>query len=370
MDKVGTAIIGAGVIGLAVAERLSRRSGDLVVVEGHDSFGRETSSRNSEVIHAGLYYSGELWKTLLCLRGNPLLYELCAREGIACRRTGKIVVAADEHELADLERLHARARANGVPGVKLLSGSEITRLEPRLHAPLGLYSPDSGIIDSHGLMSWLERTAASRGAVFAYGCTVAGVARQNAGYRLVIRDADGQWLELEAQTVVNCAGLGAEHIAALAGIDTAQAGYRVHLCKGEYFNLSSRFRGAFRHLLYPVPRPLNLGAHVVLSLDGRLRIGPNAFFVEEVEYSVDPGHQEGCFREARKLIPDLTLEDLSPDMAGIRPKLYREGEPFRDFIIREESARGLPGFINLIGIESPGLTSCLAIAEEVEALVR
>jgi L-2-hydroxyglutarate oxidase LhgO len=218
-------------------------------------------------------------------------------------------------------------------------------------------------------MSWLERSAESRGAVFAYGCVVEGIDRQTGGYRLRIRDADGLPMQLEARTVINCAGLGAERIAQLAGIDTLEAGYRVHLCKGEYFSLSSRFRGAFRHLVYPLPRPLNLGAHIVLSLDDRLRIGPNAFFVDAVEYSVDPGHREDCFREASKILPGLTREDLTPDLSGIRPKLYREGESFRDFVIREEGDRGLPGLINLIGIESPGLTSCLTIAGEVEGLL-
>jgi L-2-hydroxyglutarate oxidase LhgO len=369
MDRVGVAVIGAGVVGLAVAERLSRSSGDLVVLERQDSFGRETSSRNSEVIHAGLYYGSQLWKTRLCVRGNPLLYELGAREGIACRRTGKIVVAAEPGEMPVLEELAAQALANGVQGVRLLEAREVAALEPRVRSAGGLFSPDSGIGDSHGLMAWLERPAGARGAVFAYGCTVKGLARAGGGYRLEILDADGKRMELAAELVVNCAGLGAERIAGLAGIDTAAAGYRVNLCKGEYFSLSSRFRGAFRHLIYPVPSPLNLGAHVVLSLGEGLRIGPNAFFVEEVEYSVDPGHREACFREAHKLLPGLTPDDLTPDMAGIRPKLYRDGESFRDFVIREEGDRGLPGFIDLIGIESPGLTSCLTIAEQVEGLL-
>jgi L-2-hydroxyglutarate oxidase LhgO len=370
MEKTGIVVIGAGVVGLAVAERLSRRSGDLVVVERHDGFGRETSSRNSEVIHAGLYYAAELLKTRLCVRGNPLLYELCLREGIACRRTGKIVAAADEGELPALERVRFQAEANGVRDVRLIDGAEVSRLEPQVRAAGGLFSPDSGIVDSHGLMAWLERTAEARGAVFAYGCEVEGVTRSGGGYVLEVRDADGGRLSLQAETVVNCAGLAADRIAGLAGIDPDAAGYRIHPCKGEYFSLSGRFRGAFRHLVYPVPLPLNLGAHVVLALDERLRIGPNAFFVSELEYSVDPGHREACFKEARKLLPGLAREDLTPDMAGIRPKLYWEGEPFRDFVIREESDRGLPGLIDLIGIESPGLTSCLTIAERVEALVR
>lgn len=370
MDSVGTVIIGAGVVGLAVAERLSRSSGDVVVVERHDGFGRETSSRNSEVIHAGLYYAAELLKTRLCVRGNPHLYELCAAQGIPHRRTGKIVAAAEEGELAILERLREQAAANGVQGVRLISGAEVSRLEPEVAAAGGLFSPDSGIVDSHALMSFLEQTARSRGTVFAYGCAVESLARRGDGFLLEIRDADGQKIDLTAGIVVNCAGLASDRVAELAGIDPEAAGYRIHPCKGEYFSLPGRFRGLFKHLVYPVPSPINLGAHVVLSLDGGVRLGPNAFFVSELEYGVDPGHRDAFHAEASKFLPGLQPEDLSPDMAGIRPKLYREGEPFRDFVIREESDRGLPGLIDLVGIESPGLTACLAIAEQVEQLLR
>ncbi len=363
------AIVGAGVVGLAVAERLSRRTENLVVLERHESFGRETSSRNSEVIHAGLYYAESLLKTRLCLRGNARLYELCARKGIPHRKSGKIVAASGEAEVAALERIQAQARANGVPGVRLLSSGEVSELEPAVAAAAGLLSPESGIIDSHALMAFLEREARSRGAVLAYGCAVEGVQYAAAGYKLAVRDSDGAPLELEAEALVNAAGLGAERLAAAAGIDIDAAGYRTHFCKGEYFSLSGRYWGAFSRLVYPVPSPIHLGAHVVLSLDGRARVGPNAFYVDAIDYGVDSGHRQSFYVEARKLIPGLQPGDLSPDQAGIRPKLYREGEPFRDFVIREESDRGLPGLVDLIGIESPGLTACLAIAEEVERLL-
>jgi L-2-hydroxyglutarate oxidase LhgO len=369
MEKTAVAVIGAGVVGLAAAERLSRRFPELVVVERHESFGRETSSRNSEVIHAGLYYASELLKTRLCVRGNPLLYELCAAQGIPHRRTGKVVCAADSGELAILERIREQARANGVAGVRMLGAQEVSRLEPQVRAAGGLFSASSGIVDSHALMAYLEQTARARGAVMAYGCTVEALRPRSGGWLLTIRDADGEPLELAAEVVVNSAGLGSDRIAALAGVDLDAAGYRLHPCKGEYFSLSSRFRGAFHHLVYPVPSPINLGAHVVLSLDERVRIGPNAFFVQELEYGVDPGHTEEFHREALRLLPGLGLEDLSPDMAGIRPKLYGPGEPFRDFVIREERDRGLPGLVELVGIESPGLTSCLAIGELVDGLV-
>lgn len=363
------AIIGAGVVGLAVAERLSRRTPNLVVLERHGSFGRETSSRNSEVIHAGLYYAQSLLKTRLCLRGNALLYELCARKGIPHRKSGKIVAASGVPEVAVLERIQDQARANGVPGVSLLSGGEVSEMEPAVAAAAGLLSPESGIIDSHALMAFLGEEARSRGAVLAYGCAVEGVQRALTGFKLAVRDTDGAVLELEAEALINCAGLEAARLAAAAGIDIEAAGYRTYFCKGEYFSLSGRYRGAFRHLVYPVPSAIHLGAHVVLSLDGRARVGPNAFYVDELEYGVDSGHRQSFYAEARKLLPGLEPEDLAPDQAGIRPKLYRQGEPFRDFVIREESDRGLPGLVNLVGIESPGLTACLAIAEEVERLL-
>jgi L-2-hydroxyglutarate oxidase LhgO len=280
------------------------------------------------------------------------------------------VAAAEPAELAALERLKAQAEANGAEGVRWIDGAEVARLEPQVRAAGALFSPNSGIVNSHKLMTWLEGAARSRGALLAYSCTVEGLRRNADGYILDIRDADGQMMELAAETVVNSAGLGSDRIAELAGIDLEAAGYRIHPCKGVYFSLSSRFHGAFRHLVYPVPNPLNLGIHVGLTLDERVRLGPNSFFVEELEYTVDPARREEFYQDARRLLPALRPEDLSPDQAGIRPKLYREGEPFRDFVIREESDRGLPGLVNLIGIESPGLTACLAIAELVEGLAR
>jgi L-2-hydroxyglutarate oxidase LhgO len=369
MEQVGIAIVGAGVVGLAVAERLSRRTESLVVLERHESFGRETSSRNSEVIHAGLYYDASLLKTRLCVRGNPKLYELCVRQGIPHRKTGKVIVATSEAEVVKLEGIRGQALANGVEGVSLLSDREVAALEPSVSAIAGLSSPASGIMDSHALMAYLEQEARNRGAVLAYGCRVEGVERCAGGYRLAVRDADGAPLELQAEVLINSAGLDSDRLAASAGIDIDAAGYRIHPCKGEYFSLSSRYWGLFHRLVYPVPSPIHLGAHVVLGLDGRTKVGPNAFYVSEIEYSVDSGHQEAFHAEARKFLPGLRLEDLAPDMAGIRPKLYGAGQEFRDFVIREEGGRGLPGLVNLVGIESPGLTSCLAIAEEVENLL-
>jgi L-2-hydroxyglutarate oxidase LhgO len=370
METVDVLVIGAGVIGLAIAERLSRSNNAVVVVEQHDGFGRETSSRNSEVIHCGMHYEEELLKTRLCVRGNPMLYELCERNGIPFRKTGKIVAATDKQEEGDLRELFERGERNGVRGLTLVSSRRITELEPNVRGVLGLLSAESGIVDSHRLMGFLEQAARSRGATVAYGCTARSISRVSGGYAVEVRDSDGEPLELRAACVVNSAGLHADAVAEMAGIDRDAAGYRIHPCKGEYFKVADRHRGKLGRLIYPVPSPVHLGAHAVLSLDGGLKIGPSSFFVERIEYGVDAAHRADFHAKAVRFLPFLEPEDLTPDMSGIRPKLSTIDTPLRDFVIREESDRGLPGFIDLVGMESPGLTSCLAIADMVGGLAR
>jgi L-2-hydroxyglutarate oxidase LhgO len=371
VDRVDIVIIGAGVVGLAVAERLSRtKSGqEIVVLERHEGFGRETSSRNSEVIHAGLYYAKDLLKTELCIRGNPLLYELCLKEGIPHRKTGKIILATDESEKQQLRSIFDQAQVNGAVGVSLISAKEIEVMEPYVFGLFGLYSPESGIIDSHQLMKYFERKAQSRGATLAYGTEVIALEKSVDGYVVEVKDTDGEQLQVESGVVINSAGLWADRIALMAGIDVDGEGYRIYPCKGEYFSISSRHQGKVGRLVYPTPSPIHLGAHAVLSLDDQLKIGPNAVYVEEISYQVDSARQEEFYTNARKFLPFIEFDDLAPDMAGIRPKLYRPGEPFRDFIIQEEGDRGLSGLVNLVGIESPGLTSCLTIAERVDQLL-
>ena len=368
MEQTDVLVVGAGVVGLAVADRLASGS-EVVVVERHDGFGRETSSRNSEVIHAGLYYGEELLKTRLCVRGNPLLYERCARHGIPHRKTQKIVVATAPQEEEPLRAILAQAARNGVPGVRLIGREEIRRLEPQAEGRLGLLSPQTGIVDSHALMAHLEAAAKGKGTTVAYNAEVTGVRRMPGGYEVEVRDADGGRLLLRASALVNSAGLQADRLAALAGIDVDAAGYRIHPCKGEYFRVADRHRGRLTRLVYPLPSPVHLGAHAVLQLDGRLKVGPSSFYVESLDYTVDPAHARDFYEQAHPFLPFLSLEDLSPDQSGIRPKLYGPGEPLRDWVIREESDRGLPGLVNLVGMESPALTSCLAIAEEVARLL-
>jgi L-2-hydroxyglutarate oxidase LhgO len=368
MDSADVIIIGAGVVGLAIAQRLSRAGRETIVVERHDGFGRETSSRNSEVIHGGFYYPEHSLKAALCVEGRRLLYELCGRENIPCRATGKLVVANTPGELETIDRLYDQGIRNGVEGLRVLSAREVERHEPGIVAKKALLSPATGIVDTHALMKFLEVSAGRHGATIAYGCEVVGLEQRDGGWRVEVVDVDGGREKYACAAVVNAAGLEAGRVASMAGIDIDAAGYRIHPCKGEYFSVSSRHRGRLRHLVYPAPTAVSLGIHAVLGLDGGLKLGPNAFFVDTIDYNVDEGHLTEFYESARRYLPFIDKSDLRPDQAGIRPKLQRPGDAFRDFVISGEQGP-LKGLVNLIGIESPGLTACLAIAGEVERIV-
>jgi L-2-hydroxyglutarate oxidase LhgO len=371
MDKTDVIVIGAGAVGLAVAatlgERLPGRS--VIVIERHDAFGREASSRNSEVIHAGIYYPNDSLKARLCVRGRRLLYEFLDRYEVPHRKTGKLVVAADASEEPLVEALRVRALANGVEDAVMLTRDRIREMEPGAAAVAALYSPSTGIFDTHTYMKRLESLGRERGVDYAYNCEAVNVRRANDEYRVSIRDADGELMEIGAAAVVNCGGLSSDTVAALPGIDIDAADYRLHLSKGEYFKVSGLPRWYLNHLVYPVPGTTFLGIHIVLDLAGGIKLGPNAAFADAVDYTVDPAHAGEFFAAAQRYLPALTPAALSPDMAGMRAKLQKPGELFRDFVIVNEKDRGLPGFINCVGIESPGLTSSLAIAEYVAGLL-
>jgi L-2-hydroxyglutarate oxidase LhgO len=364
----GIVVIGAGVVGLAVAARLAPSHPDLVILERHPRHGQETSSRNSEVIHAGLYYPTGSLKARLCVEGNRLLYEMCAASGVGHRRCGKMITAADEAELPALDALRERARANGVE-LQRLSAAQAAALEPHVRSAGALLSPDTGIVSAHGLMDVLLHAARRAGAVFQPRSEVVGLERGNGDYRLTVRSA-GALETFTAERVVNSAGLEADTVAAMAGIDVDGAGYRQHYCKGSYFSVAPARAGLVGRLVYPVPGHVSLGLHAVLGLDGRLRFGPDVEYVDRPgDYRVDP-EKVGAFGEAaRRLVPAIADEDLAPDTTGIRPKLQGPGDDFRDFVIAEESDRGLAGLVNLVGMDSPGLTSAPAIARHVARLL-
>ena len=369
MDKVDIIIIGAGVIGLAIAERLSSGGKEIIVVEKHDGFGREASSRNSEVIHAGLYYPADSLKARFCVEGNRMLYSLCEQKGIAYQKKGKIVIAGNDDEVEKVLSLYEQGKANGVEGLRMLDKREINEMEPLVNCTAGLFSPETGIFDSHGLLKYLEKASKSNGATLAYNCEVKGIARDGDSFTVEICDAGGEIVQLQSDLLINAAGLCSDKIAGMAGVDIDAADYRLHPCKGEYFSLSNRHKGKLNCLIYPEPTSISLGIHTVCDLNGSIKLGPNAFYVDKIDYDVDPSHREEFYCGIRRFLPFIECNDLSPDMAGIRAKLQADGGEFRDFVIAEESAHGVPGLFNLIGIESPGLTSALAIAERVENLI-
>ncbi|MFH1868731.1 MAG: NAD(P)/FAD-dependent oxidoreductase, partial [Candidatus Omnitrophota bacterium] len=369
MDKADVIVIGAGVVGLAVAARLSDKGKDVIAVEKHPTFGRETSSRNSEVIHSGIYYPKSSLKAKFCLEGKELLYEFCERYAVPHKKIGKLIVAVNSKEEKELESLIQQGHVNGVSDLILLNKEELRRAEPNIEAVAAIESPSTGIVDTHRLMKTLELQAKDCGTIFAYGCEAVGIEKSGEGYEVIILDADGERISLGAKVVVNSAGLYSDKIASMAGIDTEDSGYLIHYCKGEYFRVGGGKAKLLNKLIYPVPKKTNLGVHTVVDMQGELKLGPNAFYVEDLNYDVDASHA-GAFHESVKgFLPFIDLDDLSPDTSGIRPKIQSEGDEFKDFVISNETGKGMPGFINLIGIESPGLTASLSIAKYIETMI-
>jgi L-2-hydroxyglutarate oxidase LhgO len=368
MDEVKITIIGAGVIGLSVAAELSNLYTDILVLEKNVHFGQETSSRNSEVIHAGLYYPSDSLKLKVCLEGADCLYDLCEKASIPYKRLGKLIVATESCELEPLEDLFRNATARGARDLKILDHREIHALEPNITGIAGIYSPSTGIIDTHSLMKHLARLARSKGVDIVYNSEVYIVQKEGSGFRIGIRQDDYRFM---SQVVINCAGLFSDRIASLAGIDIDQKGYRLYLCKGNYFSYAKP--SPINRLVYPLPGSHYLGIHATLDMGSRLRFGPDAEYVTEIDYQVNDNikgdRAERFYQAARKIIPCLESESIVPDMSGIRPKIQGPHDPFKDFIIKEESDCGLDGLINLIGIESPGLTACQAIGRMVAGLV-
>ena len=362
-------IIGAGVIGLACGAELARAGLRVVVIERDAAPGRGVSSRNSEVIHAGLYYPQGSLKARCCVEGRTLLYERCERLGIPHRRTGKLVVACDSDEAEALAGIEQRARANGAGDLRRVDAAEIARLEPRVSAAAALWSPETGIVDAHALISSYQAEIESAGSTIVFRTELIGLERRANGWLASTRSPDGERFDLEVPWVVNAAGLDADRVAALAGVDVDDAGWRQHPCKGDYFAVAPSLGALTEHLVYPMPVAGGLGVHVTFDLGGRYRLGPDVEWVDRLDYGVDPGKAEAFAAAARRYLPEIRASHLSPDFAGIRPKLQAPGEAFRDFAIEEGSARGAPGLVSLLGIESPGLTAAGSIARRVAAHV-
>jgi L-2-hydroxyglutarate oxidase LhgO len=372
MEKTDILIIGAGVVGLAVAKELSSISKDVIIIEKNKSFGQETSSRNSEVIHGGMYYPSGTLKAELCVNGRHLLYQLCDEKKIPHKKVGKLIIATDKFELSALEALFAQGKNNGVEGLEIISKAQINKLESKVSGIAALHSPETGIIDSHRLMDYLLTAAKENGASVVYNAEVTAIKMSKNGYMVTIKN-NSEVIEIKALVVINCAGLDSDIVAGMVGIDIVKEKYNLYYCKGQYFRVKPEKSKFISRLVYPVPslRSGGLGIHATPDLAGSLRLGPDDNYLENriKDYSVEERRKNDFLNSAVKFIPFLEESDLSPDLSGIRPKLQPKEGGFRDFIINDEAGKGFPGFINLVGIESPGLTASLAIAGLVKSIV-
>jgi L-2-hydroxyglutarate oxidase LhgO len=364
METANIVIVGAGVVGLAVAAKLSEDHESVFVFEKNLKFGQETSSHNSGVIHSGIHYLKGSLKARLCVRGNIMLYELCEKHRIPYKRLGKLTVAITEEEIDELEKLMQQGQNNSVEGLKFLEREEVKKLEPNVEVERALLSPSTGIVEPDELMNFFYAQARNNHAVVATETEVAALRKTDSGYE-VSGTSVGEKFTVTARTVINCAGLYSDRIAAMTGLDVDKLGYRLHPCKGDYFRLAGK--PPVRMLVYPIPKGAGLGIHLTPDLGGSIRLGPNSYYVEKIDYQVESSEKE--FREdVETFLPLIRERQIQVDSAGIRPKLQGPKDPFRDFIIRHEADRGLFGLINLIGMESPGLTAAPAIGEFVSEI--
>ena len=368
-DQIDVCIVGAGVVGLAIAAEITKPGRRVFILERNRTFGLETSSHNSQIIHDGFNNPADSLKTLLCLQGRPLLYELCEKYHIGYRHIDKIVVAANAGETEEIEHLYQQGIKNGLNDLTFLTRAQIKRLEPNVKAVAGFLSPSTGIIDAYGLMQSFYGRARENGADFVFNAEAVGIEKTNYGFEVHIKEHENI-SSLHATVVINSAGLYSDKVAALAGIDIDKARYRIHYCKGEYFSVAPRLKRVVSRLIYPVPEQAGTGIHISLNLEGNIKLGPSAEYVNVIDYSVDETSKVDFYRAAHRYLPAIQIDDLSPDFAGIRSKLQGPGEGFRDFVIADETDKGLPGLINLIGIESPGLTASPAIASYVRDLMK
>lgn len=364
-DRIECAVIGAGVIGLAVARELALAGREVIVIEAEDAIGTHTSSRNSEVIHAGIYYPQGSLKARLCVEGKRLLYDYCRDHSVAHVNTGKVIVARDDTEIAAVRSYIDKAKTNGVDDLRWLDQREMSELEPAVHCVAGVLSPSTGIVDSHALMLAYQGNAENAGAMTVFKSPV--VRGQISGERIALEIGGAEPMRIDCDAVVNCAGLYATHVARSIDGVPAQTIPNAWFGKAHYYTLSGKT--PFRHLVYPVAHAAFLGVHVTLDLGGQTRFGPDLDWIDGVDYRFDESREPLFYEAIRRYYPALKDGQLQPGYTGIRPKISGPGAPAADFRIDGPKVHGVPGLVNLYGIESPGLTASLAIARHVRSLL-
>lgn len=365
LPELDVVVIGAGIVGLAIARSLALAGREVVVLEAEDRIGSHTSSRNSEVIHAGIYYPSGSLKARLCVEGKRALYDYCGAQGIAHRRLGKLIVATRDEEIGALERLKAQAERNGVDDLQWLDRQAVYELEPEVACVRALLSPSTGIVDCHGLLATLSRDARRAGAEIVVSSPVgSGLVRPDG---ILLSGGRAEPYRVLCQTVVNAAGLHAQSVAQSIDGLPRQTVPPSFLAKGHYFVFAGR--SPFSHLIYPVPQPGGLGIHLTLDLAGRARFGPDVHWVDQVDYQFEAGREPMFVDAIRRYFPSLSAQSIEPGYTGIRPKLGPQASGSQDFVVHGPEAHGVRGLVNLYGIESPGLTAALALAEHVRSLV-
>jgi len=375
MEQVDCVVVGAGVIGLAVAREMALQGHETILLERESAFGTVSSARNSEVIHAGIYYPKDSLKAKLCVEGNRLLYEYCRSHQVGTQPYGKLIVAADETQIIDLQAILYKAQNNGVPEIKMISGDEAKSLEPNLQCVAAILSSTTGIVDSHGYMLSLLGGFEDAGGMIAYQSPLISAKpignNAEGGYALEIGGADG--MQIQTKLLINCAGMSAPTIAQkIEGLKKDQIP-KAYFAKGNYFSLSGK--SPFTHLIYPIPEPGGLGVHLTLDMGGQAKFGPDVEWLdidaeEHIDYTVDPRRSEGFYEAVRRYWPSLKDNSLQPDYSGVRAKIVPPNAPAGDFCFNSPNDHGLHGLYNLYGFESPGLTSSLAIAKHLERQIK
>ena len=361
METLDCAVIGAGVVGLAIARKLAKDGREVVILEAEDAFGTHTSARNSEVIHAGIYYASGSMKAKLCVPGRQALYQYCAEHGVHHQRIGKVIVACDDSEIAGLKKYKAQAEANGVDDLRMLGAAELAEMEPAVRCVAGFLSPSTGIIDSHGLMLSYLGEAEDRGTMLALSSPVLSGKVESDG--IVLNVGGKEPMTVKCRSVVISAGLKAPDVARSIEGMLASTIPPTYYAIGHYYTLTTK--SPFNRLIYPVARPDWLGVHVTIDLGGRVKFGPDFEWIDRVDYQFDQRREASFYKAIRHYFPDLQDGTLQPGYTGIRPRITGPGEPAQDFTFHDHRVHGVQGLMALYGIESPGLTSSLAIADYV-----